>query len=314
MTIPFFRPNIDKLAAQRNVPRLLHIVRTASLEDRIKALEAIGSIGDPCAIQQAVESLSDKSLSPAWDSAIRILRRLPRPDAAKVCAQIVTSDVEPELQEKVLSAALQGEALWDVEEWVRIGTILAEKQRSALAAACFDQALAVLGSNKTLLRSIAFTLYDKSLPEYALRFFKRIAEIDPDDAGGWGGQSKCLLTLGRLKEAEHACRKALEIAPSYRPFKECLATIYYEMQEFKRMASLARELLREDPSDVKAHVMLSEALIFAGELADAEAQVQEGLAKLMTASSADPAALSILYLQLGILRVMKGHEGAGECF
>jgi tetratricopeptide (TPR) repeat protein len=60
--------------------------------------------------------------------------------------------------------------------------------------------------------------------------------------------------------------------------------------------------------------MVSEALALANKLADAEAQAQKALEYLYAADYADPEGLAAIYQQLGILSVMRGHEGALEYF
>lgn len=312
--MPLFGPNINKMAQKRDISGLLKITRDGSPNDRIKAIEAIADLGDTDALEQALENLSVSTMFGIWDRVISSVTRLPSVDAATVFAGLLVSDIEADLQEKVLEALLDLGALEDAELWSEIGATLTEKNRIGIALHCFDQALKIEPANKELTGSIAGALFDKRLFDDALKYFQRFSQLDSSDERGWGYQGLCLANLERLEEAKVACMKALEIKPSYTPVRDALVGIYYQLGDYEGRASVARENLDLDPSNVKAHLMLSEALAFTDKLADAETHAQKALEHLYAADYADPESLAIIYQQIGILSVMRGHEGALEYF
>jgi tetratricopeptide (TPR) repeat protein len=104
------------------------------------------------------------------------------------------------------------------------------------------------------------------------------------------------------------CKKALEINPSLKTARHTLGAIYYSKGDLEAMASLARETLRYDPEDIKAHIMLSDALALSGKLLEAEQTAQKALALLNQMESLNPEELSQVHQQLGVIYIMRGHR------
>lgn len=223
------------MAQKRDISGLLKIMRDGSQNDQIKAIEVIADLGDTDALKQALENLSVSTMSGIWDRAISSVTRLPNADATRVLVSLLVSDIEVGLQERVLEALLDLDAFQDAETWAKIGETFTKKNCPHLALKCFDQALKIEPTNKELIFFIAVTLFDKSLFEQALRYFKRFSELDPNDERGWGGQGLCLANLERLEEARAVCLKALEIKPSYKPVRDALCGIYYQLRDYMRL-------------------------------------------------------------------------------
>jgi len=172
---------------------------------------------------------------------------------------------------------------------------------------CFEKVVEI-NPNKETYGSIGVALIENERYEDALEYFRRFIAIDPNDARGWGGKGIALSNLNQDEEAISSCKKALEIDPHLKGARDTLGALYYTRRDYEALASLAQETLRFAPEDIKARVMLSEALALTNKLIEAESELNRALEFLYQRDHLNPEDLSVVHQQLGIIYAMRGHK------
>ena len=168
--------------------------------------------------------------------------------------------------------------------------------------------------NKENIGSIGVGLANQGRYEEALKYAEMFISLDADDARGWGLKGVCLYNLEKNGDALVCCKRALEIDPKLKGARDILGAIYYKKEDYEALALHAQETLGFNPEDIKARIMLSEALALSNRLAEAEQEARKALEAAYNADFADPDDLSMINQQLGILCVMRGHDGGLEYF
>lgn len=202
--------------------------------------------------------------------------------------------------------------------WYKIAEKLLKEKKIQFALLCFDRILE-LNPYKETIGSIGAVLNDHGLYENALGYFEMVIEIDPNDARGWGGKGLALSNIIQQEEEQEkvielieesisCCKIALKIDPKLKVTRDTLATIYYKRGNYEAMALLVQETLQFDPGDIKARVMLSEALALSTKLIEAESEAQKALEIVYKKEYAEPVELSIIHQQLGIIYAMRGYR------
>jgi predicted TPR repeat methyltransferase/Flp pilus assembly protein TadD len=155
------------------------------------------------------------------------------------------------------------------------------------------------------LRLLANIAYRSRRGTDAAKLLTRATRAAPRDAGVHDELGLVLRELGRLDEAEIACRKALELDPGHAPAHINLA------EQFKRRGRLrdAKEHLlsaiRLSPDSTTARISLGEVLVDLGEI-----QPAVDLYREIIAATSTPAPV---YVRLGIaLRALGDTAGAIE--
>jgi tetratricopeptide (TPR) repeat protein len=188
-----------------------------------------------------------------------------------------------------------------------VGVELLKRGKSKFALKCFEE-IARIFPDKETIGTIGVTLIQGGLYEEALKYFEKYIEIDSNDARGWGGKGIALSNLGRDDEAIRCCEKALEIDPRLKGATHTLMALYYRKGDYEALSTLAQRALQFDPSDIKAHLMLSETLALSGKLIEGEAEAQKALEILLQKEYVNPEDLSEVHKQLGIIYAMRGHR------
>jgi TolB-like protein/Flp pilus assembly protein TadD len=134
--------------------------------------------------------------------------------------------LDPDLVEGLL--ALGGLQMWHDWDW-------------AGARASLGRARELAPGKPEVLRDYGMLMYLTGRFEEAYTHGLRAIELDPLNAVGHLYLSLSLLALGKLREAESTCRKALEISPDGISFRYCLAMVLDA--EGKREEAIAESLL-----------------------------------------------------------------------
>jgi len=312
MPLPFFGPNINKMKEKGDVEGLIKELGNKDVKVRIDAVKALAELKYTRGLIAALKNDHNE----VRIEAILALESIDEPEASDALIDVLyTEEVEAvwlkafEAVIKTLQAAVTKSS--SVMEKAAamlesIGVELLKSGRDKFALKCFEKA-AQISPEKETFGSIGVVLTDYGQHEEALNYFEKCIAMDPNDARGWGGKGIALFRLGRIEEAMNCCKKALEIDPTLKGARDTLGAIYYSKGDLDAMVSLARETLRYAPGDIKAHIMLSEALALSGKLLEAEQVTKEALALLNQMEFLNAEDLSQVHQQLGIIYVMRGY-------
>ena len=339
--MPLFGPNINKMKEKGDIPSLIRELLNKNAEIRVEAVKALSELkhveglseatrnDDPKVGTEATRALAQlKQMEELFAAlknkhpevrftAIEALRNLNDPKSVEPLFEILATDANETVQQRAFEALSSFGVKEDgeiAELWTSTAVKLLQKRNFEIALKCFEEALAIDPGNKEMIGSIGAALSDHGRHQDALKYAERCTQMDSQDARGWGLKGICLVNLGKEQEALSCCQKALEIDPKLKGARDTLGAIYYNKGDYEALAGHAEETLRFNPEDIKARLMLSEALALSNRLADAEAEARKALEAAYQADSADVEGLSMIYQQLGILCVMRGHEEALEYF
>jgi len=311
--MPLFGPNINKKKEKRDIEGLIKELQNKDFRVRVDVVKALSEIKNTKGLIAALKNDNPEIRAQAI-SALETIGEAEGDDA--LLDFLHTEEVDWVWQKafeaiiKPLQAAIAktSSAIDDSRKILEsIGMELLKGGKSKFALKCFEKAVKISPEKETL-GSIGVVLIDYGLYEDALKYFERAIQIDPNDARGWGGKGIALSKLGQIDEAMSCCKRALELDPGLKGARDTLGAIYYRKGDLENMALLARETLRYAPEDIKAHIMLSEALALSGKLSEAEQVAQEALTILNHMESLNPEDLSQVHQQLGEIYIMRGHR------
>jgi tetratricopeptide (TPR) repeat protein len=208
----------------------------------------LADAGEFAALAQVLEL--SVSLARDVQERVRLLERLaevqqdrlgrPR-DALRTLARALALDpARPATRKAMEGAAARSDAFLD----------LARAYRSAADAVGED-----VKARKTLLRRVAEIL-DRDLGEIdeAVRAWRDLAAVDPEDRGAAAALEACMSRAGRQEELarELEARRARASGEERRALGAKLARLWQDAASFGRAAALWREVLEESPGDDEA--------------------------------------------------------------
>ena len=308
-----FGPHIKQMKEKGDKDGLVRNLKNADTRVRVKVVRALGEL-------KYIEGLLEASKNENVEvraAAIEALKNLEDPEAVVPLFEILENDTDETIQQEAFEALTSlgvKEGREIAKMWASVGNATLKKENPQIALKCFDEATRIEPGDKELIGSIAAALSDYGIYQDALKYAEKCTQIDPKDARGWGLKGICLFHLDNEEEAFSCCKRALEIDPKLGEARGILSAIYYNRGDYEVLAAHERETLTLDPENIKARVMLSDVLALSNKLADAQAEVQEALEMVLAADYANAEDLAMIYQQLGILSVMRGHEGALEYF
>lgn len=339
--MPLFGPNVKKMKEKGDTQGLIRELMNKNPEVRVEAVkalselkyveglreairnddsqvgvEAIGALAVLKCIDELLEALKNRNAQ-VRVTAIEVLKSFRDPKSAQPLFEILTNDAEDTVRQKAFEALSSFGVKEDgeiAEVWASVGVKLLEKGDYQVALNCFEEAARIEPEDKEMIGSIGAALSDHGRHQDALKYAKKLTQMDPQDARGYGLKGVCMFNLGEEDDALSSCRKALEIDARLKGARDILGAIYYKKEDYEALAAHSQETLRLTPEDIKARLMLSEALALSNKLVNAEAEAQKALEAAYQADYTDAESLSMIYQQLGILCVMRGHEGALEYF
>lgn len=125
--------------------------------------------------------------------------------------------------------------------------------------------------------------------DHAIAAVKEIVAIDRDDFIAWSKLGSLYLADNRLKEAETAFRRALEIRGDYTPALINLGTVAAVQKYYPAAIVLFQEAIKTDPESPRTYRLLGEAYL-------QNKQGTLGLASLDKALSLDPVRMAECHL------------------
>jgi len=339
--MPLFGPNVKKMKEKGDTQGLIRELVNKNPEIRVEAVKALSELehveglseatrnDDPKVGIEATRSLAKlKQMEELFAAlknkhpevritAIEALNNLKDSKSVEPLFEILTTDANETVQQKAFEALSSFGVKEDgeiAEIWTSTAVKLLQKRNFEIALKCFEEAVAIEPGNKEMIGSIGSALSEHGRHQDALKYAEKFIQMDTQNAWGWNLKGFCLVKLGKQEEALICCKKAVEIDPKWESARNNLAGIYYINGDYEELALHSEETLRFNPEDIKARLMLSEALALSNRLAEAEAEARKALEATYQAESTDAESLSMIYQQLGILCVMRGHEGALEHF
>jgi tetratricopeptide (TPR) repeat protein len=302
--MPLFGPNIKRMKEKRDTNGLIDELRNKDLRVRVEVVKALSEIKHAKGLIVALKNDSPEIRV----EAILALESIDEPEAADAIVDLLyMEEIEGVWQTAFEAVTKLPSMIENAKAMEGIGVELLKSGRGKFALKCFEKA-AEIRPEKETLGSIGVALIDHGLHGEALTYFEKAIQNDPNDARGWGGKGIALFKAGRVEEAMSCCKRALERDPGLKGARDTLGSIYYTKGDLEAMASLARETLQYAPEDIKAHIMLSEALALSNRLLEAEHVAQEALAFLNEMESLSPEDLSQVHQQLGEICIMRGHR------
>lgn len=158
----------------------------------------------------------------------------------------------------------------------------------ARAVPHLEKISAALPRDTNWLQMLAKALAQSGDRAAAALTYRRAAAVAPRDVWARYHLGCVLRELGQKAEAEAAFREALALEPTSNHVRRELARSIQEAGNFREATALAEGLIREDPRDVEAHVILGEVYRAQRDFADADAAYSAALAN----SPAHPLALA----------------------
>ncbi|MBI4055354.1 MAG: tetratricopeptide repeat protein [Elusimicrobia bacterium] len=92
--------------------------------------------------------------------------------------------------------------------------------------------------------------------EKAIAYYRRVLELSPQRPGPYNNLANILYTLGRVEPALELWRRSVAVAPNQVDAHLNLGLIYYRRGELKQAGLHLEEVLRADPKNEKATVLL----------------------------------------------------------
>ena len=304
-----FNSKIKRMEEHGDKDGLVRELKNVDIRVRIKAVKALGELKY---IEGLGEALKNENVD-VRVAAIGVLKNFGDPESVVALFGILGNDTDETVQQKAfeaLTSVVIGEGRESAKMWASVGTATLKKGNEQIAVKCFDEARRIEPEDKELIGSIGAALSGYGKHQDALKYAEKVTQIDPKDARGWELKGICLFNLGKEDEAFSCCKRALEMDPKLEGARDILSAIYYNKGNYEVLAAYERETLTLDPENIKARIMLSDALALSNKLADAQAEVQKALEIVLAADYANAEDLAMIYQQLGILSVMRGHEGA----
>lgn len=310
----FFGPNIEKLEDRGDREGLIKELDNKKTDTRIKAVKSLARLKS---IKGLKEALSNDEVD-VRINAIEAFSDADKPEVVEVLIDHLISETTEEVLQKNFKALNNFDL--GIDDWTNIGKKLLETEEPEKALKCFDKAIEMVPVDdpsyprKEMIGYVSGILLDYQKNQDALRYAEQLIDMDPEDDRGWTLKARCLKNLGEQEAALKFTKKALEINPENIGARHDTAIIHFEKEEYEKVISLCRETLELDPSHIRNRYLLSDALALTNKLSDAEEVIKNALDEVYSEESAEAEDLAALYQQLGIITVMRGHEGALEYF
>jgi tetratricopeptide (TPR) repeat protein len=200
------------------------------------------------------------------------------------------------------------------EAWNHLGCILAQRNNGLHAAACIERAIAIapqdasfhanlgeiyrraglseqavkygqraveLAPTRDVARlNLGLALLDLNKPDEALTQFECVVDRMPDSAQAWFCRGRALVSLQRFEDAIAVFSRCTELAPKDPNVWLELARAGLSFNDPVNALTHARRAAELQPGDPEPAILVSDALVGVGALAEAEHIVREALAAI----------------------------------
>ncbi|MCH7849384.1 MAG: tetratricopeptide repeat protein [Planctomycetes bacterium] len=132
----------------------------------------------------------------------------------------------------------------------------------------------------------------------ALVHFRRVIEIEPDDAEGHSNLGAVYIDLGRYQEALDTLKQAIRIKPHYAEAHLNLGVAYGKLGRYQEALDAVKQAIRIKPDDAEAHYNLGRAYVKLGRYQDAIAGFNQAIRVKPNFAEAH-LGLAVVYLMIG---------------
>lgn len=308
----FFGPNISKMKEERNLQGLLKELKNKDLKIRIDIVKSL------CELQHLpglIEALRNEYPQVRIEAFIGLQNILFDQGAV---SEDTRYNVVPELI-SMLNIE-QDDFVWQkafdaiswlshYETWLSVGTELLKKDRYKNACMCFERAIDIDPSQKTI-GWVGQILSNAKLYDDGASYFDEAIKLDQSAPWAWEGKGFALFNLDRYDEAIDCYKRVLELDQDYalKSARQMLATLYYKKEDFDSALSLVRENLMLNPDNFRHRILFSDLLAIKGNLNEAELEAKKALDMIYKIEYIDGKDLNLVHEQLAIIYFMKGHN------
>ncbi|HEU4401179.1 MAG TPA: tetratricopeptide repeat protein [Candidatus Polarisedimenticolia bacterium] len=156
-----------------------------------------------------------------------------------------------------------------------LGLCLQEKGRLDEARALYERALEIRPENPILRNSLGTLLSLKGDKKGALEQFERAVRADPDWPVAQGNMATLLYEQGRLPEARAAFERWVKLEPESVEGRLEYALALLMTQQWDEAIRQFGEVLKRNPSELRANIALGETLLRKGDLEGAQAHLEK---------------------------------------
>ncbi len=157
----------------------------------------------------------------------------------------------------------------DINFVALLGWILAESNQLEEAAVLLQQAVRTTPGHGKAQEDLGTVLLNLNRTEEAVAHLERALQLRPPRAALLAKLGGAYQKLGRLQEADEALKRAAELSPVQAKLEE--ATRLFMSGKFREAEKLTQALVRENPDNVNAALLLARIAIMANCFEDARA-------------------------------------------
>ena len=161
----------------------------------------------------------------------------------------------------------------DINFVALLGSILAEKGELEEAEALLTRAVKAAPGHAKALEDLGTVLLNLNRPDQAIPHLTRASELRPEHPPLLSKLSGAYSSMGMVSEAEKYRAKATALSPEQAKLEE--ATRLFVSGRFRESEALAQELVRKNPTDVNAALLLARLAINASCFEDAKAILEK---------------------------------------
>ena len=156
----------------------------------------------------------------------------------------------------------------DINFVALLGTILAEKHEFEEAAALLARAVKAAPGHAKAHEDLGTVLLNMNRASEALPHLERASSLSPENAGILNKLGGAFERLGRKEDAARCLAQAAKLSPYQAKLEE--ATRKFATGHFREAETMAQALVRENPRDVNAALLLARIAINANCFEDAK--------------------------------------------
>ena len=120
------------------------------------------------------------------------------------------------------------------------------------------------GWSITALTSLGDALYGSGDEEAALDCYRRVIELDPEDAQAYFNLAETYYDGGNLQAAEEYSRLALQHDPGLSPVYLTLGNLYLDQERIREAVTAYEEFLSRETSDAAHEIVTEVRLLLEG--------------------------------------------------
>jgi serine/threonine protein kinase/predicted Zn-dependent protease len=199
--------------------------------------------GEDAAAGQLLGELSGKQPDSAMDALLVTALTAASPDSLKVADQLVELDGR------------------NHTAWIVAGNAMIQQGQSPRGIACYQMAASLAPHNSYVQWSLGRARLDAGDFPNALRSFRQVNRLDPENARGWMNTGLVLLELNQPKPADEAFTRAIEEGASD-------SRVWYLRSQTREMLGQSREaaadfekFMRLEPADYLGYQTRGEQLV-----------------------------------------------------